>query len=53
MASVYKIEIEVVSDWVNFNESQIKEHIEKVINSGNSTIKQNIKVFDIKVKQKA
>ena len=32
MATVYKVEIEVVSDWVNFSPEQIEDIIFKAVN---------------------
>jgi hypothetical protein len=31
MATVYKVEVEVVSDWVNYTEEQMSEMIEDAI----------------------
>lgn len=31
MATVYKIEVEIVSDWVNYSEEQITEMVKEAI----------------------
>jgi hypothetical protein len=35
MATVYKIEIQIVSDWVNYTEEQIKEMIDEALKEFN------------------
>ena len=50
MATVYKVEVEVVSDWVNYPEEQISELIEEAI-EGISLSK--IKVTEIQVERTA
>jgi hypothetical protein len=43
MATVYKVEVEVVSDWVNYTEEQISELIEEAI--------KNIRLAKIRVSE--
>jgi len=48
MATVYKVEVEVVSDWVNYTEEQMSEMIEEAIKDIRVA---NIQVSEIKVER--
>jgi hypothetical protein len=50
MATVYKVEVEVVSDWVNYTEEQMSEMIEEAIKDIRVA---NIQVSEIKVERTA
>ncbi len=52
MATVYKIEIEVVSDWVNLDEETIQRKIKEKIEDTHSLLRQEFRVSDIKVERK-
>jgi hypothetical protein len=50
MATVYKVEVEVVSDWVNYTEEQMSEMVKDAIEEIRISM---IKVGDIKVNRTA
>ncbi len=50
MATVYKVEVEVVSDWVSYTEEQMSELIEEAIKDIRMS---KIQVSEIKVERTA
>jgi|GEM_PF-5747226 len=54
MATVYKVELEVVSDWVDLSTEEIKEMIETKIEKGNDSVgnPHKLRTDDIKVIRK-
>ena len=52
MATLYKVEIEVVSDWVNFDSKSLSKRVKERIECAHPLLKQELRVIDIKVKKK-
>jgi len=53
MATVYKVEVEIVSDWINYTPEEIEEIIKKRIEETHPLLREDLEVTEINVKRKA
>lgn len=52
MATVYKVELEVISDWIDLSEVEIKEILEERLTDTQKFSRNNLRVDEVKVKRK-
>ena len=52
MATVYKVEIEIVSDWINYTAKDVERLIKEKIEDTHGLMKQDFKVSVIEVERK-
>ena len=51
MATVYKVEIEIVSDWINYPPEYVEKFIKDQIEDINPLLKQDFKIDEIKAER--
>lgn len=49
MATVYKIEIELISDWINYPPKDLERIIKERVEVDNTLLKDDIRICEIKV----
>lgn len=52
MATVYKVEVEIVSDWINYTPEDIERMVRQKIEDAHELLKQDFRVSAIEAERK-